>query len=483
MHTSIGVAWCQRLILVNKVKIKTILPCLLLLAYYLDFKFQIFIPILCLSAIVLFLGAKYDLPQHLSIKSNLKLIRALLILFPLYILIIQLARIKVGAEGVDFAIFSQAVLNFSKGLGLQTSLIDYGWQNLLTHHFSPYLYLPGLINKIWNAPEVILVLFHVLAVSSSLIFAHLIIREKHPLLISYLGLTLIILLPAVRISLLWEVRDEIYALPFLLGAYYALNKNKDCLSILLLAISCCFKETMFLVSAGFCLKVIISNYRQVPEIRRNSLAWIVFGAITSLSFFLYTIILPNHIFLSTFSADARIASPNDLFSADFILQKSKWIVFTFTPLIPLLVFMFRKRSRLPQVTNLLIEALPVIPLVFAIIISNFQPMFNPFCYYSVVPIFYLTVVILKNLNSGRHKKLSRLLTLSILLACLVGHQTYAIQDLNQAITRPSPYLEINQQVPQTSIVFTDKYERNFSTQNEKLTRVYQANNNHLKFDY
>lgn len=226
-------------------KIKTILPWILLIAYYLDFKFKILIPALLVIGIALLITNKLELVQKLSVKSNLKLVRAALILFPIYVLIIQLARIKIGTQGIDFAIFSQVIYNFSEGHGLRTSLVDYGWHHFLTHHFSPYLYILGFLNKMIEAPELLLVFFHVLAVSLSLLLAYKIFRHKHSLLISYLGITLLVLLPAVRISLLWEVRDEIYALPFLLGAYLAYTKDRSVLSIFILAMSCLLRKPYF----------------------------------------------------------------------------------------------------------------------------------------------------------------------------------------------------------------------------------------------
>ncbi len=464
-------------------KIKTILPWILLLAYYLDFKFQILVPILLLTGLALFLMNKFDLLQTISIKRNLQLVKYALISFPIYVLIVQLARIKVGTQGVDFAIFSQVVFNFSEGLGLTTSLIDYGWQHFLTHHFSPYLYLFGFINKFVHSPAIILIIFHVIAVSASLILAYQIIRSKHSFLISYLALTLIILLPAVRISLLWEVRDEIYALPFLLGAYLAYTKDKAALSITLLALSCLFKETLFLVSAGFALSVIAKNYFLPVRDQREVRPWIIFGCCAFLGFLLYSVILPYRLFWPTFNVSARLASISDFLSLELAFLKFKWLVVTFVPLVPIVFYLFYKKEIRAQILNLAVEALPIAPLILAILVTNFQPMLNPFNYYSVLPVFYLTVILFNNLSSGQHRKLSRMLTIAILLACFAGHQTDGTQDLRLALSNSSPFTQIAKVIPPSASVITDEYETNFFTQNQKVTRIFHANQNHLKFDY
>lgn len=211
--------------------------------------------------------------------------------------------------------------------------------------------------------------------------------------------------------------------------------------------------------------------------------WFIFGACALLGFLLYSVILPYRVFWPSFTASNRIASIFDFLHLEFLLQKVKWIVVTFLPIVPLGIYLFYKKEVRARLINLALESLPILPLVLAIIISNSRPMFNPFTYYSVVPIFYFTVILFNNLSFGQHRKLSRMLTLAILLACLMGHRTIGLHDLNLAISTASPKDQIAHLVKPSSVVITDEYEANFFTENRKTTRVFHANLNYLKFDY
>ena len=149
--------------------LQLLIPAPLLVAYYLGLPLKLVVSIFFVTiGIVLYRKPSDSTAENTSVRSLL----CLLSLYPIVVFLVQVSRWHNGTQGIDFAIFSQVVHNFSSKNELQTSLIDGQWHHFLTHHFSPYLYAVGFIDKVFNNPELLLLALHSITITSivSMIF-------------------------------------------------------------------------------------------------------------------------------------------------------------------------------------------------------------------------------------------------------------------------------------------------------------------------
>lgn len=311
-----------------------------------------------------------------------KITITLIAFFPIYILLIQISRFYSGVQGIDFAIFAQSLHNFSHLGRLETSLIDYRPHNFLTHHLSPYLYLIGAINQLVDNAPVLLIVLHSISTSISLFLIYKLFSFFHKdKWIVLLLISLSILLPSSRLGLTWEVRDEIFAFPIIIYAYLSYFKKLHIACALSLVSLSLFKENLMLFSIFFSVMALFQCNTRKP--------YILVIAFSLITFILYTRVLPNFLFLSTFDFTTRIGRINDIFT----YEKLKWLFIYLTPFAPFLILKPRR---------LISSFIPLIPLVGAIIISNFAPMANPYNYYSFLPSQLLLLTLVSLVQSPKH---------------------------------------------------------------------------------
>jgi Predicted membrane protein (DUF2079) len=280
--------------------LQLLIPAPLLVAYYLGLPLKLIVSIFFVTiGIVLYRKPSDSTAGNTSVRSLL----CLLSLYPIVVFLVQVSRWHNGTQGVDFAIFSQVVHNFSSKNELQTSLIDGQWHHFLTHHFSPYLYAVGFIDKVFNNPELLLLALHSITITSIVSTIFLIaFNLSKDIRVAALLATLSILLPAPRIGLLWEVRDEIFALPFLLAAFLFFLRGEHIRAVVCLVATMFFKETLLVASTSFCIMALAISYlNDSPNQLRTRLLYggcFLFGCA---GFLLYTKVLPGWLFWPTFN--------------------------------------------------------------------------------------------------------------------------------------------------------------------------------------
>lgn len=465
----------------------TSIPLTLLFAYYLG------LPIRFLSGICLLIFAVlcYLKRERSERTVNFWLTLSPILFSPIFVFLVQLARLKNGAQGIDFAIFSQVVHSFSERGELATSLVDYKWHHFLTHHFSPYLYLLGHINKLANSAELVLLSFHAITVFFIGLLIYLIARELELARESAaLVLILCILLPGPRTALLFEVRDEIYALPYLLAAYLSWLRAKDSKVILFLALAMLFKETMFIVAAGFSLMAILHAYFYEGRERYKNiiLPYALFFAFNSACFLLYSKILPGLLFQPTFNGFMRIANFKELTDIGILFEKACWLLKSFAPFFPLLALGFyslykSRLSSLKFIFYLILLLFPAAVFIAAILLSNTAFMYQPYNYYSVLPVMLSLVALLIALQKNKIELRTGTLVICCLIACLIGPRTLLKKELRQAIKQESPILPLRKIIPETAVVLTGDFDATFFIRQNRTMRLFHANKNIVKFDY
>lgn len=415
--------------------------------------------------------------------------RYLIYIYPVFVFAIQLARLKSGSQGVDFAIFSQSVHNVSHRKGLETSLIDWNFRHFLTHHFSPYLFVVGAINRIFDSAEVVLLALHSITIAAILrylfLITHHITRDRA---LAYAVCCLAMVLPAPRIGLLWEVRDEIFGLPFLLGAYSAFLRGHHRTALFHLLATFLFKETMLIASAVFCVMAIIKLSAETSALSRRLILLYIMTAIISVGAFLtYTKLLPGWIFTPTFSPHSRISSRDQFFAWPALTDKLYWGGILIAPHLPLLgIGLYqakRASSKIAYLRRLAIMLIPATPFIGMIVVSNFSASYNPYNYYSIVPSILLLTGIIASLGARDLSGKERVIIGSCLIAICIGPRGRFPRELKRAITLPSPVTSLHSVIPPEATVVTGDYDTTFFVRNAKVTRLFHANRNRLPFDF
>lgn len=463
---------------------------LMLLSFYLGLPLKI--GALALLALLL-VSLRWPVSSQRVHQFGESLLQILVFIYPLFVLSIQLVRLKMGGQGVDFAIFSQSVHSVSIGRQLETSLIDWKPHNFLTHHFSPYLFVAGYINAFFDSAEIVLLVLHSCAIALLLrqIFL-LIIDHQRDSSLGYLACCLAILLPAPRIGLLWEVRDEVYALPFLLLAYRSISRDNHRSAIAALIFTFFFKETLFIVAAFFSVMAIIRLFSESPlSCRRYAWHYALVTCAGFGAFIAYSRLLPGWLFWPTFCAQCRISTWEQLWSWDLLKDKLYWLSTLLAPhifliLIPLFELFKTEgqtgRKLLRSFVTLGASLAPASAFIGMIAISNFPASFNPYNYYSIAPSLLLLTASLRSVLSLPMPKQRLLLLLSCLVAVAIGPRGRFTREWNTALRSSSPIESLVEFIRPEDTIIAGDYDVTFFTRQKRVIRLFHANRNRLPFD-
>lgn len=427
---------------------------------------------------------------------------AMIVIYPLLLFLLQMARVRAGKEGIDFALFSQLVHTVRVRAALETSLIDTTWRNFLTHHFSPYLYLLGWLDHLVQAAPVTLLLVHSLSCAATLLCLGQLAQHTSPLQggcsvrtqrYALLVCAASITLPAPRIALLWEVRDEIYALPLLLAATLLRLRGHHRRAAAALLAAILFKESLlFIVAAcaGVALvqlcwpRLLSSSLGDAPSsVQRPSgittpLLW--YGGVALVALLtaaLYLWILPGVLFTPTFSALGRVSTVQELFAWSALVRKGWWLTTVVVPLAPLLVTSAWYAHRSTQglwwyLGRLTLESIPAAMLGASILLSNFQNMWQPYNYYSVLPTVLLFAALLVSMRTvplpGR--VISAALCATMVLSLVFGGRTRFPKELAALWSKPLA-TELSRIVPADSVVVAGDYDLTFFSQHRGVLRL------------
>lgn len=468
--------------------LQLLIPAPLLVAYYLGLPLKLIVGISFVTVgIVLYRKPSDSTARSTSVRSLL----CLLSLYPIVVFLVQVSRWHNGTQGVDFAIFSQVVHNFSSKNELQTSLIDGQWHHFLTHHFSPYLYAVGFIDKVFNNPELLLLALHSLTITSIVSMIFLIaFNLSKDIRVAALLATLSILLPAPRIGLLWEVRDEIFALPFLLAAFLFFLRGEHMRAVVCLVATMFFKETLLVASTSFCIMALAISYlNDAPNQRRTRLLYggcFLFGCA---GFLLYTKVLPGWLFWPTFNPLSRVSTISQLLDPNLLRAKIWWLTTIIAPITPLLLIAFVKarsstvRDYREYLVRPLLFLLPAAPFVAMILLSNSDGMSNPYNYYSILPALLITVGVFTSLRTVSTELKLVALLFCCLIASFIGPRIRIPKEIKTALMQESPVQRLRQIIPPTAVVLTGDWDAALFIRQRQVMRLYHANKNIMKFDF
>lgn len=284
----------------------------------------------------------------------------------------QLATYVLAKQGFDFAIFSQAIASVADRGSLATSFIWTGWVDFLTHHFSPILYIPGTFVWLGLTGPQAAILFQIICVGLAILLFYKFARALgfRPSTSSFLVM-LLCLNPTFRVGTFWEVRDEIFALPFLGWAYYSWLRAKDWQAVAAVALACTCKENMFIFAIFFGIACLLLPRQGTVRRAWPYIACVIIGVLGIVAYFY----LFDFFFVRTFDPHGRISRIDEFLNP--VILRGKLILLT----ILLLPFFFLPLAG----RRALLLSLPSMAFIGPILVSNMPQMYHTFNYYGVVP--------------------------------------------------------------------------------------------------
>lgn len=435
-------------------------------------------------------GCKSGSAYNQNLQVALKLfctyaLRTLLILFPFYVGLIEVAYLRGGEQGVDFAIFSQIITRTALFNSPTTSLVGLTWNNLFSHHFSPFLVILGYLAKTGLAASYLLILCHVASICFLIVGCYRLIKLFHnDELISLCLTSTILLLPSVRACYSWETHDELLALPLIVWSLHAHFKGRNDLRLTLLGATLLFKETLALNI--FCLAI---GYAIGSVIPRDRFKCLVLALFSLFFFIVYVKILPGwplfHKLVGPASFDGlkRISSLNELLDPSALNGKLIWLA---TLLSPCLTFLTLNIFRLTQNKDLrpilpgLLILCGAIYNISAILITNFPNMYYPFNYYSVTPAILVLIALVSASSGSRHVLTCAMI--SIIIVSLIGWRINTRDILKRHLFVESAYSELAGILNNNHTIIADDHTTSILINHEKIIRLFHANHSTPKFD-
>lgn len=385
-----------------------------------------------------------------------------------------------GAQGVDFAIFVQAIDSCARTGSLMTSLLGLRFVNFLTHHFSPILFIPAGAAYLGAPAPYAGIACHGLAIAGMYFTAYRIARvtnwsRPYALLIC----AALFLHPTLRIGLSWEFRDEIFALPFVGLSYLFILRGKFGASSVMLLITMLCKETFFVIAPLVALCGFLHSFELVPRQRFSAgISFLFVSAVGFAGLVLYFNILPGWFFNSTFDPSTRIGDISTLLSRDTLIRKAEWAFKIFAPLcfVPILF---------PTVAK---YALPTVVPLGAIAISGFEAMWNPLNYYSVAPVFILGIAIITGLGKAFPIIVDcaldfRLVVISLMISLSIGTPHNPAREIRRGLHIRHYAEELQRFVQRNQVVVANDYDLALLWDARHLTRLYHARRQRVVFDY
>lgn len=413
---------------------------------------------------------------HATFGASLRLsLLPFVLLWLLLIALQQWANYVLGLQGFDFAIFSQAIESVSQRGSLATSFVDEGWVTFLSHHFSPVLYVPGLLGFIGLSGPQAAILFHLLCIAGALfLFLRSAGALGAPRPVAILLVLLLCLHPTFRVALSWEVHDELFALPFIGLAYVGLFERRVSLSLIGVLLACCCKENMFIFAVLFAalMWVEAKHFQNVTSARRVALGMLVLGLSGAVVYFL----LLDFFIERTFDPAARIASMRELFDPQRLWSKAYFLLLLAVPLLG--SFFWSKRA--------LLYSLPAAAFLGPILLTSFDAMYHPYNYYGVVPLYILAFAALVALRD--HNLLARpwpaaVALVLVALALSLGAFNRPTKLIRKSIERPWLSQEELAFIPDDAAILADDYSFSFLLDKERVHRFWTAERKPVAWEY
>lgn len=407
-------------------------------------------------------------------------------LYCVLIAVYQLSKVYAGSQGIDFAIFSQAIDSISR-LGFPAiSLITPDWVNFLGHHFVPFLYVPGVLGYLGLPGYIIGTIVHAVGVGGMAVCLYLICRQlRFVPAVSLLLTALILINPSIRHTVFWGIHDETFALPFIALAFLAWQLKRHWLCFGAMIFVALTKESMFLFNVCFCLMVFALEFfktstDKIPQERPySSLLPYAIMLVLSLAGFVSYFFLQPLLISKDFDHFNKIASIDYLLSPEVIRDKITWLAFLFVPVVGLPLWGMRLRNIL-----LLLPAAPFVGIVF---ISGFAPMHSLLNYYATVPSLIIAIASLYVLSSLKQGALQQNISKGLVVIGMTVAFSFATnkpsKDLQENLTstfRTPGQLSI---VPDQSKVVATSSAALFLFRCDKVQRLWLANRLNPEFDY
>jgi len=400
-----------------------------------------------------------------------------------YVLLLPLSQYKlylIGGQGVDFAIFTQAIHSFAAHGHFGVSLVGTRWHDFLTHHFSPALALPGmfcLVTKL-SAPSVAILLHSVATVAALAAVYRIAAICRFSAPTAAFVTILLAMHPTFRISQFWGVHDEIFAMPLLGWAFATFLTGRYATTAFLLVCTLLCKETMGLVVALMVVSFLLHlRTKKCTELKKAA-RWLIPTAIIGLCITMaYIFVLPHWFFEPTFDGKTRICTLSQLLETSSLGQKLSCLVLVLAPIgsLPLL----SRQAR--------IMLLPAVPLVGSIALSNFSEMWKPFNYYSVLPLYLCYCAGLIGVTSTSVIRGifldGRVLVALLAMALSWGTFSSPTRTLLKPLGSTAPAIELRTLIPSSAVVVANDYDVSFFYDYRQTTRLFHAQQMRVRFDF
>lgn len=381
---------------------------------------------------------------------------------------LQYAQVRLGMQGIDFAIFTDVIRNFALDASFNTVLVGEGTNSFLSHHFSPILAVPGVVASMGVAPALAGIVVHILGVV--LAFAGLWLLGKALGINSgLLALALLVLClnPSMRVGLSWEIHDETFALAFVVCAYFAFFSARHKLAATSLVLAMLCKETFFVFAVLFAAMACLWEYLWGKRSWRTMWPYLPVCLLALLGLALY-VIWPLPLFGKTFDPIGRVSTISELLAWGAIKEKAGLI---WRLLLPFLFLPLWTRKGV-------VAAIPAGAFLGPILLSNFANMYFPYNYYSVLPtlvLFIASLVSLAELGAPNWQRFPALgyLALVSLSLTMAGHS----RPLKVVLSlRKKPLFSAQQLafVPRDATVLVQDYDVQYVLGVKKIYRAWTA---------
>jgi uncharacterized membrane protein len=300
------------------------------------------------------------------------------------------AKVFIGEHGVDFSIFSRLVDSVASGYGPNTTLVGTEKVNFFTHHFTPILYLLGLISALGIPGYLVVILFQAASISLALYALYHVARQlgfSHPL--SLVLTSMFCLTPTFRGGTSWAVHDELFALGFVGCAFMWQIRGRSLRAIVAILFAMMCKETFFAFAMVFSAVALVGPAPLRAMGRNTRLAFVALLVVSTAAFVFWFFIRPQY-FVVSLDSLSRVSSLSDLLSLDAGLGK---LSFVLALVLPTLALAFFSRAGIAVV-------MCAIPFWGAVLISNFSEMWKITNYYGVLPGYCLHLGALLSLSQG-----------------------------------------------------------------------------------
>jgi len=390
----------------------------------------------------------------------------------------QIARLYSGDHGIDFAIFTQAIRSVRDVGAPMTSLVAPEPVSFLSHHFAPFLYGLGWLSRFTLPPYLIGILSQSLSIGVALYFFYQFCRVLgFSTMTSAVATTLLCVNPTFRSGVSWGIHDEVFALGFIGGAFYAWARGNYRAVIACLLLTTLFKETFFVAVAIAAAVLSVQSYRRSEETRKVALAYGALSVVAVAASIFYFMIIPRYpeIFQMSFRAGSRIPSIDTLLSGSFISAK---ISFLLAVLVPVLALPLLSRQGI-------LVWLCALPFWGACLISTFEEMHKAYNYYGVVPTyvaFFASALVARERWGTEMRFTPKALLILTCLAFSAGYRASPFNPLLQLSRTGAIIPDSLTMIPSNLTIAVSEFDAVFVQDKGKIVRLWSAERIPMRWD-